>query len=286
MTTTGGASTLEQTRSQWDRIAPAFDELMTPVNIGHGDDVLARVGVTEGTRFLDVAAGSGALAIPAARRGARVTATDLSPVMLDRLRARARSEGLEIRTRVMDGQALELADDEFDVSASQHGVSLFPDMDAGVAELVRVTRPGGRVAVVAFGPPEQVEFLAFFLGALHAAVPGFVGFGTDPPPLPFQAADPDRLGDRLRRAGLGDVRVETVDWQMRVASATRLWDVVTSSNPIGGHLVATLTEEQSTTARTVLEGMLRERRGDDDSAVLHNGVNIGTGTSGRGASAR
>ena len=277
--TSTGTRMQEQIRSQWDRIAPGFDELVTPVNIRHGDDVLQLVGVTEGTRFLDVAAGSGALAIPAARRGALVTATDLSGVMLDRLRARARAEGLEVETRVMDGQSLELEDDAFDVSASQHGVSLFPDMDAGLAELARVTRPGGHVAVVAFAAPQHVEFLAFFLGALRAAVPGFVGMPTDPPPLPFQAADPERLRSGLLRAGLDDVRVETAELELRVPSATRLWDVATSSNPIGAHLVADLTEDELAAARSVLDGMLRQRRGDGDVAILHTRVNIGIGTS-------
>lgn len=277
--TTTGMPTQQQIRSQWDEIAPAFDELVTPMNIGFGDDVVRRVGVTEGTRFLDVAAGSGALALPAARRGALVTATDISSVMLERLRTRARSEGLEVDTRVMDGQALELEDDEFDVTASQHGVSLFPDLHRGAREMVRVTRPGGRVVVVAFGPPQHAEFLTFFLGALQAAVPGFVGLPTDPPPLPFQVGDPDRLRGTLLRAGLDDVRVESAEWEMRVPSATWLWDVVTSSNPIGGHLVANLTEHEATTARTVLTGMLRERRGDGDVAILHTRVNIGIGTS-------
>jgi ubiquinone/menaquinone biosynthesis C-methylase UbiE len=76
-------------------------------------------------RFLDVAAGSGALSIPAARLGARALATDLSPVMLGSLDERARQEGLDVATRVMDGHALDLDDDSFDIAGSQFGVMLF-----------------------------------------------------------------------------------------------------------------------------------------------------------------
>jgi ubiquinone/menaquinone biosynthesis C-methylase UbiE len=97
-------------------------------------------------RFLDVAVGSGTLSIPAARLGAQVLATDISPVMVERLRARADKEGLpNLETCVMDGQALELEEGSFDISGSQHGVSLFPDMPRGLRELVRVTKPEGRV---------------------------------------------------------------------------------------------------------------------------------------------
>ena len=88
--------------------------------------MLGRAGLRPGERLLDVAAGTGALGLPAARFGAQVLATDIAPAMIERLEARARAEGLtNIEARVMDGHALELEDDTFDVSASQLGVSLF-----------------------------------------------------------------------------------------------------------------------------------------------------------------
>ena len=109
----------------------------------------------QGMRFLDVAAGSGALSIPAARLGAQVLATDQSPVMLELLGARARKEGLDIETRVMDGHALELGDNSFDRAGSQFGVMLFPDMAKGIREMVRVIKLGGRALVHAYGDPHQ-----------------------------------------------------------------------------------------------------------------------------------
>jgi ubiquinone/menaquinone biosynthesis C-methylase UbiE len=268
----------QQTRDAWDKLAAGFDEFTTPFTIPLGEDALHRVGLRPGMRFLDVAAGSGALSLPAARLGARVLATDIAPIMLELLNTRAREEGLSnVEARVMDGQALELEDDTFDVSGSLNGVSLFPDLKRGLRELVRVTKPGGHALIVGFGPPQKAEFFTFFIGAMQATVPGFTGPPMDPPPLPFQVADPEKLRKELADAGLTDVRVETTTWQMQFQSARHFWDMVTNSNPIGAMLVADLTEEQRAEVQKVLDGMLRERSGGGPDAVLNTEVNIGIG---------
>lgn len=273
------APTIDQIRDRWDAVASGFDRFVTPRSITLGDEALRRVDLRPGTRFLDVAAGSGALAIPAARRGADVVATDIAPAMVERLTARAQAEGLaNFRARVMDGQALEFPDDTFDVAASQNGVSLFPDLQVGLRELARVTRPGGQVLIVAFGALRKAEFLGFFMAALQAAVPGLTPLPAEPPPPPFQVADPSRLHEELAGAGLADVRVETVNWDLPFESAGEFWDMVTSSNPISAQLTADLTTEQTTVARQVLDGMFRERSGGRPGAVLHTEMNIGLGT--------
>ncbi|GAB3409921.1 class I SAM-dependent methyltransferase [Flindersiella endophytica] len=263
----------------WDDIAERYDEYTTPKSLQYGAEILDLLGIGGSMRFLDVAAGSGALSIPAARSGADVLATDLSPVMMERLRARARSEGLtRLETEVMDGLDLKLADDSFDVAASQHGVSLFPEVGRGLAELVRVTKPGGKVVVVAFGAFQKAEFIGFLLSAMQAAVPGFTGLAADAPPPPFQLSDPAVFRARLTEAGLRDVRVDTISCDTPFDSARHLWDMVTSSNPIGADMVAGLTAEQRAEVRHVLDGILRERSGGSPGAVLHLELNIGTGT--------
>lgn len=265
-------------RRAWDAIASRFDEYVTPFNMALADQALDRVGLRAGERLLDVAAGSGALAISAARRGAWVLATDISPIMVERLDARAREEGLaNLETRVMDGHALQIEDAPFDVTASQHGVSLFPDIDRGLRELARVTRPAGRVLIVAFGPLREVEFISFFLRAVRQANPGIGGPSPDNPPLPFQVADPDALHRKLVEAGLTDVRVESTSFDAEFHSVSHMWDLVTSSNPIAGMLVGALTHAQRATAREHLDGMLRERAGGSGPALLTNAVNIGIG---------
>jgi ubiquinone/menaquinone biosynthesis C-methylase UbiE len=274
------APTTELIRDAWDALAPRSDQFTTPEwGMPFGERVLRRIELGPGARFLDVACGGGALAIPAARRGADVVAVDIAPTMIERLRARASAEGLSsIEGRVMNGEALELPDDTFDVSASQNGVSLFPNLAGGLSEIVRVTKPGGLVVIIAFGAPRKAEFLTTFLAALEACVPGFTPLSMDPPPLPFQLADRGRFHQALAGAGLTDVHVAPVPWEMTFASAGRFWDVVTAGNPIAARLTRDLTSEQRTAVQQVLDGMFRERSGGEPRAVLSTEMNIGTGT--------
>ena len=250
--------TPEQARAAWDQIAAGYDQFVTPSHLSLAEDALQRVDLRTGMRFLDVAAGTGALSIPAARLGAQVTATDISPIMVARLNQRVREGKLaNIQGRVMDAQDLDLQDDAFDISASQYGVMLVPDLPRALREMVRVTRPGGRVLVIAFGPPAQVEYLSFFLGALKAVIPDFKGLPADPPPLPFQLADPDKFLAEMEKAGLREIRIESLREEMAFHSAVQLWDWVTHSHPIGAGLVAGLTEAQALNVQNVLGDMLR-----------------------------
>ena len=270
---------LERTRAAWDGIAAGYDEFVTPTEVTLANDALGRVGLAAGVRFLDVAAGAGGLSLPAARIGARVTATDISPKMIERLLARAAAEGLEgVDAQVMDGHQLEFEDDTFDVAASQFGVMLFPDLPRALGEMVRVTRPGGRVLLVVYGPPTQIEFLGLFLGAIQAVVPGFTGLPDDPPPLEFQVADPERLGQRLAGAGLTDIRVEAGVERLAFESGRHLWDWVMNSNPIAGMVIADLTEQQRAEVRLTLDRLLADRAAGDGPAVIANAVHIGIGT--------
>jgi ubiquinone/menaquinone biosynthesis C-methylase UbiE len=266
-------------REAWDAIADGYDRYVAPQEVDLASEALRLVGLEPGQRFLDVAAGTGGLSLPAARLGAQVLATDWSPAMIERFEARVREEGLsDAAGRVMDCHALELPDDHFDVTGSQFGVMLVPEQPRALREMVRVTRPGGRVLVIAYGSPAELEFLQIFIGALTAVAPGFPGLPDDPPPLEFQVSDPDVLRRRLTEAGLKDVRVERMAERPAFASGQEMWDWVLYGNPIPGMLVADLTESQQARLRQVLDGMLRERTGANLQAVLTNAVNIGIGT--------
>lgn len=269
----------DQTPRVWEAIADGFDRHTTPSNMAFAERLLDRLDVTHGTRLLDVGTGSGALAIPAARRGADVIAVDHSPTMLDRLHRRAAAEGLDgLVTREMDGQDLQLDDGSVDVAASLNGVSIVPDLARGLREMVRVTRPGGRILVAAFGPRQRAECLTFLLSALQASVPGFSPPPTEPVLPPFRLADPAVFEAALARAGAHDVHVDTLTWAAHFDSARHFWDVVTHGHPTGGALVADLSTDQVDDVQHVLAGMFRERSGGQPGAVLHTAMAVGTAT--------
>jgi ubiquinone/menaquinone biosynthesis C-methylase UbiE len=271
---------IEDTRAAWDAIAPGYDRTNTPTQMWLGNEGLRRAGLASGMRFLDVAAGSGALSIPAARLGAHVVAVDQSPVMLDLLRARARRESLDIETRVMDGHVLQLADNAFDMAGSQFGVMLFPDMPKGLREMARVVKPGGRVLMNVYGDPHKIEFFGFFVAAIQSVRPEFNGPPMDPPPLPFQLQDPERLSMELYAAGLKGVKVETITEATEFRSGKELWDWLVWSNPIVELVLGSLklTNGERDVIQQALDRLVRERAGSSDAARLTNPINIGIGT--------
>jgi ubiquinone/menaquinone biosynthesis C-methylase UbiE len=252
---------------------------VVPQEVDLANEALRLVGLEPGDRFLDVAAGPGGLSLPAARLGAEVLATDWSPAMIERFEARARDEGLsKAEGRVMDCHALDLSDSSFDVTGSLFGVMLVPDQPRALREMVRVTKPGGRVLVIAYGSPAEFETLQVFISALTAVAPDFPGLPDDPPPLEFQVADPDVFRQRLTDAGLKDVRVERTAERPVFTSGQEMWDWVLYGNPIPGMLVADLSESKQARLRQILDDMLRERAGASGRAVFNNAVNIGIGT--------
>ena len=269
-----------ETRAAWDKIAPGYDRTNTPTQMWLGNEGLRRAELRAGMRFLDVAAGSGALSIPAARLGAQVLATDQSPIMLALLEERARKEGLEIVTRVMDGHALELNDNSFDMAGSQFGVMLFPDMPRGIREMARAVRPGGRVLVNAYGDPHAIEFLAFLVRGVQSVRPDFTGPPMEPPPLPFQLQDPQRLRNELAAAGLKDVKVETITETTEFLNGKELWDWLIFSNPIVETVLGSLglTIDERGVVQQALDTLVRERGDGSGCAALTNPVNVGIGT--------
>jgi ubiquinone/menaquinone biosynthesis C-methylase UbiE len=263
----------------WDAIAALYDEHVAPGESELATAGLRLAGLQPGHSFLDVAAGPGGLSLPAARLGATVLATDWSARMIDRFKARATAEGLDADGRVMDCHALDLPDDSYDITGSQFGVMLVPDQAQALREMVRVTKPGGRVLLIAYGDPDRYEALHFFISAVQVVVPSFEGPADDEPMLEFQIADPDVLRQRLMDAGLKEVVVDTSHQErITVSTGRELWDWTIGGNPIPGELVAELSDAQREEIVRVLDGMIREHSGGDEPVVLTAPLNIGVGT--------
>lgn len=114
--------------------------------------ILDAAGVAAGDALLDVACGTGNLAIPAAARGAAVTGLDITPSLLDVAKSNAAAAGVEVEFIEGDAEALPFADDSFDKVASVFGVMFAPQHELAAAELARACRPGGTVATAAWTP--------------------------------------------------------------------------------------------------------------------------------------
>jgi SAM-dependent methyltransferase len=127
---------------------------------------------------LDVAAGNGNASLAAARRYAIVTSTDYVQSLLDKGRARAEAEALKIRFEPADAEALPYADASFDVVLSTFGVMFTPDHRRAASEMLRVLRPGGRIAMANWTPGGFIGRLFKVIGA-HVSPPA----GVQPPSL-------------------------------------------------------------------------------------------------------
>lgn len=133
--------------------------------------------LVSGSDVVDVACGPGNAALAAARAGCRVTGVDYVPSLLERARVRAGVEGFDIDFRTGDAQALPLEDESFDAAISVFGVMFAPDHHATASELLRVTRPGGTIALANWTPDGFVGDL-FRTVASHVPPPPGVSPGV------------------------------------------------------------------------------------------------------------
>jgi ubiquinone/menaquinone biosynthesis C-methylase UbiE len=129
-----------------------YHQFATATVWGLGPVLVDACGIAAGHRVLDVAAGTGNVAIRAAKTGATVVASDLTPEHFDAGRRAARAEGVELEWVEGDAEALPFDDEEFDVVTSCFGAMFAPDHRAVANELLRVCRPGGRIGLISFTP--------------------------------------------------------------------------------------------------------------------------------------
>ena len=185
----------ERTRNTW--IAGNFDRIAQYMVSGAGE-FIDRLGIRRGERVLDVACGSGNLAIPAARAGAMVTGVDIAPNLVAIARQRAIAEGLDIRFEEGDAEGLPYPTGSFDTVITMFGAMFAPRPELAAAELIRVTRSGGRIAMANWTPDG-------FISRMFRATAAFLPPPGDAP-SPLLWGDPQRIAERLG----GQVRVLSV----------------------------------------------------------------------------
>lgn len=232
-----------QIKTMFDRVAAVYDPLNTAMSAGLHHRWRARAadlaGVGPGSRVLDVATGTGDLAIELARRvapGGEVVGSDFSEPMLDRARAKAdrlfgRHGADSVRVRFEWGDALDLPypDDCFDAATVGFAARNFSDLGRGLVEMARVVRPGGRVVVLEFTTPTRPPLSLFYrvwfdrivpvLGRIIAPLGRLLSRASDDqagvtiaeaytylPNSVKRFLAPHQLAAEMERAGMFDVR--------------------------------------------------------------------------------
>ncbi|HEY2300230.1 MAG TPA: class I SAM-dependent methyltransferase [Jatrophihabitans sp.] len=185
-----------------------YDRVAVEVVADLGTTLVTAAEIGPGDRVLDVAAGSGNASLPAAAAGARVVATDLTPELVEIGRQRSADHGLDITWQEADAEHLPFGDSEFDAVLSCVGVMFAPFHQPVADELVRVARPGGRIALINWTPQG-------FIGQLFATMKPYV---AAPPP----GASPGPLwGDEDHvRALFGD-KIADVQFERRILTIDR-----------------------------------------------------------------
>ena len=197
----------------WERVAATMGAIH--------DCLIAALVPRPGERWLDVATGTGAVAMRAAREGASVTGLDLAPPLIETAKRLAAEQGFAIGFEVGDAEALPFPDASFDVVSSAHGVVFAPDHAAVARELARVCRPGGRLGMTAWRAGEGGD--AFHELIARFAPPREPG----PPPGSWgeQAHARALLGDSFELEFMPEVWVQMGD------SGEAIWQLLTTASP-------------------------------------------------------
>jgi SAM-dependent methyltransferase len=212
------------TREQWQSAAAAWYQWSSTLNEWLGpatDRMLQMAGVSEGYKVLDIAAGAGEQSITAARKVGPegfVLATDISPNILEYAKQMAEQAGFQnIDTAVMDGENLTLEDESFNTVISRVGLIYFPDQQKALTEMLRVLKPGGKIAAIVYSTPDKNKFFSIPVSIIRIRA-------KLPPPLPGQPG-PFSLGAEgviegaFTKAGFINVRSELVPSPLQLSSA-------------------------------------------------------------------
>jgi SAM-dependent methyltransferase len=212
------------TQQQWDTAAQAWDDWAPALRqwLGPATELmLDMAAVNAGSRVLDVAAGAGDQTLDAAKRvgpNGSVLATDISPKILEFAQRNALSKGYKnVRTRVLDGENLDVDPGSFDAAISRVGLIYFPDQQKALAGMRRALKPGGRLGAVVYSTAERNQFFSIPVSIIRKRA------NLPPPapgqPGPFSLGSDGVLRDALSRAGFKKIEERKLAAPLKMKSA-------------------------------------------------------------------
>jgi len=225
-----------------------------------GESLCEAVDIRAGQRVLDVAAGNGNITLAAARRWCDVVSTDYVPALLDRARERVAAERLAATFQTADAEALPFDDDSFDVVVSTFGVMFTPDQERAASELMRVTRPGGKIGLANWTPEG-------FIGQLFKTI------GKHLPP-PAGVKSPALWGTRAHLADLfgqkaASIKAESRTFTFRYRSPEHWLEIFTRYyGPLLKAFAALEPAAQLALSGDIMALIARFNRAEDGTAVV------------------
>jgi SAM-dependent methyltransferase len=225
-------------------------EIITEMHVA----LVERLAPQAGEHWLDLGCGTGDVAFHAARAGAIVTGSDLSPTLIETAQRQAREVGLDLTLEVADCQALHYPDASFDVVSSSVGVIFAPDHARVAAELGRVCKPGGRIGLTAWRRDSGVGDI-------------FAGMAQFMPPPPEGAGSPFQWGDEAYvEEMLGDafeLSFEELDTRHEHHDPAEMWDLFRSSYGPSHVLWNSLAEERRSELDETMTAVFEQHRAGD-----------------------
>jgi ubiquinone/menaquinone biosynthesis C-methylase UbiE len=238
--------------AMWSAVAGSWAEYADYTEARHAPEtevMLATTAPAPGEHVLELAAGAGGLGLAAADLvvpGGAVVVSDVAAEMTRVAEGRAGARrGVEVRR--LDLESIAERDASYDVVLCRHGLQFAVDPAVAVGEMVRVLRPGGRVAVSVWGPPADNPWLSLVMDAVRTQL----GRPVPPPglPGPFSLSDAGRLSALLEGGGLGDVAVRRVSVPMEADGFDRWWARTSGlAGPLSS-ILAGLDEQGATAVR-------------------------------------
>ena len=206
-------------RRAWGNAAKGWhdwQELMVSATVGVSKRLVEVAGIRAGDRVLDVAAGLGEPALTAAQAvgpEGEVVATDISPEMLSYARERAAAAGIEnVEFVEAEASSLDFPPESFDAALSRWGIIFEPEAEAAAARIRSFLKPGGRMAISSWGPPERVPMLAVPMRTVMARL----NVSPPPPGTPGPLSRPtnEAIAGILEGGGFSDIQVEQLEVEL------------------------------------------------------------------------